>query len=233
MDTNNDFEIINDIEKQLLKDIDQSWYSFLKKERNKEYYHNLIEKLTSSYQKTNIYPDLYDILKPMKIISKAEVKVVIIGQDPYHTPLVADGLAFSSKQNKIPPSLKNIFKEIKSDLNIVNESPDLTSWAKQGVFLINSVLSVEENKAKSHHKLGWSDFVINLIKDLDKNIQLIFVLWGNDAQKYEKYLNNAIVIKGVHPSPLARGGFFGGKYFSKINDILKQQNKLPIDWRTY
>lgn len=226
-------KIINNLEKAMLAKVDKSWGPFLIEQKELSYYEDLINNLTNAYVSTTIYPDLSDILKPMKILNVDDIKVVIIGQDPYHTPGVADGLAFSSKQEKIPPSLKNIFKEIKDDVGIDNTSPNLENWAYQGVFLINSVLSVERGKAKSHHRLGWRDFVINLIEYIDNEKQCIFVLWGNDAQKYEQYIKNGIIIKGVHPSPLAGGGFFGEHYFSRINEILKKQGKAEIDWSTY
>ena len=232
METKTGVEIINNLEKALLANVDKSWSTFLLEQKKLAYYPILINNLTNAYVKSTIYPDLRDILKPMKVMSKEDVKVVIIGQDPYHTPGVADGLAFSSKQTKIPPSLKNIFKEIATDIGIENNSPNLENWAKQGIFLINSVLSVEEGKPKSHHKIGWKDFVVNLLKYLDNEEKIIFVLWGNDAQRYEEYLSNGIIIKGIHPSPLAGGGFFGQKYFSRINEILAKQNKEEIDWRT-
>lgn len=232
METKNNVKIINNLEKAILANVKKSWAPFLLEQKSQSYYEPLILKLTDDYCNKTIYPELNDILKPMKLLNPEDIKVVIIGQDPYHTPGVADGLAFSSKQTKIPPSLKNIFKEIQADVGIENSSPNLINWANQGVFLINSVLSVQEGKAKSHHKIGWKDFVVNLIKYIDNRGSYIFVLWGNDAQKYEEYLTNAIVIKGVHPSPLAGGGFFGGKYFSKINYILEKQGKDTIDWRT-
>jgi len=233
METKSGVKIINNLEKVILANVDKSWAEFLLEQKQQAYYPQLIDNLTNAYVTSTIYPDLKDILKPMKMIKKNDVKVVIIGQDPYHTVGVADGLAFSSKQAQIPPSLKNIFKEIAADVGIVNTSPNLENWAKQGVFLINSVLSVEQGKAKSHHNIGWKDFVVNLIKYIDNDNQLIFVLWGRDAQKYEEYIKHGIIIKGVHPSPLAGGGFFGQNYFSRINTILQEQGKTQIDWRTF
>lgn len=223
---------MNNITKDLMMDIDSEWMVFMDEQINLPYFNLLLKKLEKEYQTKFIYPEVYDILKPMKLSKLNDIKVIVIGQDPYHTPYVADGLAFSSKQNKIPPSLKNIFIEIKADVGIDNIVPDLSLWAKQGVFLLNTVLTVEKGKAKSHSKIGWNDFVVNLIKYLDNNDEYVFVLWGNDAQKYQKYLNNAHVITGFHPSPLAQGKFFNGKYFSRINECLRKQNKDIIDWRT-
>ena len=228
-----EIKVINNLERALLANVDKSWSTFLLEQKAMDYYEPLINNLTAKYLESVIYPDIRDILRPMKMIKSDDVKVIIIGQDPYHSPGVADGLAFSSKQKQIPPSLKNIFKEIKADLGIENTSPSLENWSKQGVFLINSVLSVQQGQAKSHHKIGWQTFVINLIQYLDQQGQYIFVLWGNDAQKYAQYLHNGIIIKGVHPSPLAGNGFLGGRYFSRINEILKQQGKNTIDWRTF
>lgn len=221
----------NKVEKVLLSDVKSEWYDFLKKQRQEEYYLLLINKLSIDYQDKIIYPKLDAMLRPMKVLAPKDIKVVIVGQDPYHNGM-ADGLAFSSNGKKIPASLKNIFKEIAQDVGINNISPNLSHWQQQGVFLINSSLSVLEGVPKSHAKIGWQFFVLNLVKYIDSIDQYIFVLWGRDAQQFEQYLNNAIVIKGVHPSPLAGNGFFGQKYFSKINEILKSQNKDVIDWST-
>lgn len=226
-----DFNYINKIEEEILKDVKKEWYPFIIEQRKQPYYHDLIENITRDYQDKIIYPDLYDILRVIKTITPLEIKVVIVGQDPYHNGM-ADGLAFSSKQAKIPASLKNIFKEIASDVGVENTNADLTNWQKQGVFLINSSLSVLKAQAKSHAKIGWQHFVLNLLKFIDSIDSYIFVLWGKDAQKFEKNLVNAIIIKGLHPSPLAGKGFFNQKYFSRINEILVKQNKTVIEWST-
>lgn len=223
--------INNEIEKILFSDIKSDWLVFIEQQQKLEYYPLLIENLSYDYQTKIIYPSLTNILRPLKSLAIKDIKVVIIGQDPYHNGL-ADGLAFSSSGQKIPASLRNIFKEIYDDVGIMNTSPNLAYWQQQGVFLINSILSVREGQAKSHAKIGWEYFVLNLIKHIDKNGPYIFVLWGRDAQRFEKYLENAIIIKGIHPSPLAGQGFFKQKYFSQINRILKQQNKAIIDWST-
>lgn len=223
--------INNEIEKILFSDIKSDWQVFIEQQQKLAYYPLLIENLSYDYQTKIIYPSLTNILRPLKSLAIKDIKVVIIGQDPYHNGL-ADGLAFSSSGQKIPASLRNIFKEIYDDVGIMNTSPNLAYWQQQGVFLINSILSVREGQAKSHAKIGWEYFVLNLIKHIDKNGPYIFVLWGRDAQRFEKYLENAIIIKGIHPSPLAGQGFFKQKYFSQINRILKQQNKAIIDWST-
>jgi uracil-DNA glycosylase len=219
------------VEKNLFAGIDSSWYGFLFEQKALPYYQELLEKLTAACNSEIVYPSLNNMLRPMKELGISDIKVVIIGQDPYHTRGVADGLAFSSLLPKIPPSLKNIFKEIEDDVGVVNVSPNLENWSKQGIFLLNSILSVSEGQAKSHHNFGWQNFVLNLVKKIDDQ-GVIFVLWGNDAQKFEKYLSKSIIIKGAHPSPLAGGRFFNQHYFSKINEILSKQNHQPIDWRT-
>lgn len=221
----------NEIEAILLDGLKEEWYSFIEQQQMNSYYDELIKQLSIDYQNEIVYPKLEWMLRPMKALAPASIKVVIIGQDPYHNGM-ADGLAFSSSDLKVPASLRNIFKEITSDVGVVNTSPNLAAWQNQGVFLINSCLSVIAGNAKSHAKIGWSDFVLNLVTYLDSLDQYIFVLWGKDAQKFEKYLNNAYVIKGVHPSPLAGKGFFNQKYFSRINEILTKQNKEIIDWST-
>jgi uracil-DNA glycosylase len=210
----------------------KTWQDFISQESKKDYFNKLNDTLNNEYRTKQIYPDFKDILRPLKEIKLHEIKVVIIGQDPYHTPGVADGLAFSSKASKIPPSLKNIFLEIKDDLGIENTNPDLSKWSKQGVFLINSILSVEQGKPKSHHKIGWEHFVRALIKYIDEHCFCVFVLWGNLAKSYQSVIKNNHIITGYHPSPLAGGRFLGERYFSKINTYLMANDIKPIDWRT-
>lgn len=215
-----------------MKTVNSSWQAFIGQELKKDYFNKLNKTLNNEYSRKTIYPDFKDILRPLKEIKVHEIKVVIIGQDPYHTPGVADGLAFSSKAGKVPPSLRNIFKEINDDLGIDNTNPDLSNWSKQGVFLINSILSVEKGKPKSHHKIGWENFVRDLIKYIDDNCFCVFVLWGNLARSYRDIIKNNYIIEGYHPSPLAGDRFFGQRYFSKINDYLLENSIKPIDWRT-
>ncbi len=164
-----------------------------------------------------------------------KVKVVILGQDPYHNPGEAMGLSFSVPGRvKIPPSLQNIFKELKEDLAIAPSAHgDLSSWADQGVFLLNAMLTVEKNKPQSHHQIGWQNFtdiVINRLSQQREN--LVFMLWGNFAKKKKALIDESrhLVLEAAHPSPLARGGFFGCKHFSKANSYLQQHGMVPVDW---
>lgn len=214
----------------MLLDINSSWHPFFEQESKKPYFNELIKILINEYETKEIYPKINQILEAFKLTSLTNLKVIIIGQDPYHTPGVAHGLAFSSLDTKVPPSLRNIYKELNDDLNIENISPNLTNWAKQGILLINSVLTVPNNQPKAHAKIGWEHFIINLLKYLQHECY-IYVLWGKQAQLYQKYLTNALIIKGGHPSPLSYRHFKGGRYFSRINELLIAQNKEVIDWR--
>jgi uracil-DNA glycosylase len=165
------------------------------------------------------------------------VKVIIIGQDPYHQKGVANGLSFSvNSKDKLPKSLINIFKELKSDLGVTNTNGDLRSWAKQGVFLLNTILTVEEGRALSHKNLGWEKFTKTIIEELNKDIKpKVFLLWGNQAKKFEQLITNKnhLIITSAHPSPLsAYNGFFGSKPFSKINKFLAKNSVSGINWNT-
>ncbi|MDR3215535.1 MAG: uracil-DNA glycosylase [Bacilli bacterium] len=215
---------------KLLANVHSSWHEFLS--NSIIYDETFINNLNEAYQSNTCFPDYQDILRFMQYPLN-EIKVIILGQDPYHTKGVADGLAFSSKATKIPPSLRNIFKELNNDLGINNTSPNLESWAQQGVCLLNTYLSVKEGLPKSHHYLRWDLFIKPLIKYLDHYQSFIFVLWGNSAQDYERFINNGYLIRGGHPSPLSQRYFMNGHYFSKINALLLKQHLSPIDWRTY
>ena len=220
-----------DIEK-----IQPSWSIGLKKEFNLEYFKNLVSFLDSEYKNKVIFPSYNNILNVFKLVSFEDVKVVIVGQDPYYKKGFANGLAFSiesSKKNS--PSLRNIFKEISTDLNIQTSSNfDLTRWAIQGVFLINSTLTVEENKPLSHKGLGWeifTDKVINLLNS--KKTNLVFILWGKHAQLKCKFIDTTkhLVISSPHPYSFSgKESFFGSKPFSKANDYLVEHGLLAIDW---
>ncbi|MDR1781723.1 MAG: uracil-DNA glycosylase [Bacilli bacterium] len=212
----------------LFNNIDASWLDFINNSILNDT--TFIMKLENEYLSNTCYPDVQDILRVFSYPENS-IKVVILGQDPYHSKGVADGLAFSCKQDKIPPSLNNIFKEINNDLNIINTNPDLSKWAKQGIMLLNTKLSVKAGLANSHNKLGWEKLIIPLIKYLDKK-DLIFVLWGNDAKKYKQYIINSYVIEGAHPSPFSYHLFKNNNYFSKINELLVKQHKQIIDWHT-
>lgn len=214
-----------------------NWDNILKDEFKKEYYCNLREFLKNEYQNYQIYPSMHHIFNALKYTDYYDTKVVIIGQDPYHEEGQAHGLAFSVLENvKFPPSLLNIFKELKDDLGYnIPSSGDLTKWAKQGVLLLNTVLTVRAHQANSHKNKGWENFTTAIIKELNKrNDPIIFVLWGNDAKKKAEFITNPkhIILKAAHPSPLsAYNGFFGCHHFSKINQILASWKKEPIDWQ--
>ena len=218
-------------------DFKNSWNTYLSEELKKDYYLKLREFLKQEYQSRVIYPGMYDIFNALKYTSYEDVKVVILGQDPYHEPNQANGLAFSVNNGvEFPASLNNIFKELESDLGIKKpKSGDLTKWAKQGVLLLNSVLTVRAHAARSHAGHGWEEFTTAVIKKInERKDPVIFVLWGNDAKRKEEYITNKnhFVLKAAHPSPLsAYNGFFGCHHFSKINEILRRLNKEEIDWR--
>ena len=200
-----------------------SWDTILEEEFKKDYYLNLREFLKKEYSSYTIYPGMYDIFNALKY-------------NPYHEPNQAHGLAFSVLDGvAFPASLNNIFKELESDIGMKRpKSGDLTKWAKQGVLLLNTVLTVRAHLAGSHRGHGWEEFTTEVIKKLNKrDTPVIFVLWGNDAKKKEMYITNPIhyVLKAAHPSPLsAYNGFFGCHHFSKINEILRKNNQKEIDW---
>lgn len=215
-----------------------SWQEFIKEEQKKEYFQKLESFLEAQKKEVKtIYPPESLRFHAFDLCSFEDTKVVIIGQDPYHGENQAHGLAFSipSTQKKFPPSLQNIFKELSSDIGcIVPKSGTLVSWAKQGVLLINAVLSVEASCANSHKDRGWETFTDSVIQKLSNEKEgLIFVLWGGYAQKKEKLIDKSKhhIIKSAHPSPLsAYRGFFGSKVFSRINAILKDEGKEEIEW---
>ncbi len=213
------------------------WNDILKDEFQKDYYLKLRQFLINEYKTKTIYPDMYDIFNALHYTPYHKVKVVILGQDPYHGPNQAHGLSFSVKPKvQIPPSLKNIFKELNSDLNyFIPNNGFLESWALQGVLLLNTVLTVRANCANSHKGIGWEIFTDKIIKSLnDRNEPIVFILWGSNAQKKEELITNPkhFIIKSAHPSPLsAHRGFFGSKPFSKTNEFLKSINQSPINWQ--
>lgn len=184
---------------------------------------------------TDVYPNFENIFISLNLTSFKDVKVVIIGQDPYHGEKEANGLAFSINNDvKITPSLRNIFKELESDLDVKRTNTDLSSWAKQGVLLLNTILTVEKDKPLSHSKIGWQEITNYIIKYINDNKKgVVFILWGNYAIEYEKLIDTNIhyIIKSAHPSPLsASRGFFGSKPFSKTNNYLIKNNQSAIDW---
>ena len=217
-------------------DIETSWYELLKDEFEKDYFLKLRQFIKNEYKTKQIFPHPKDIFKAFELTPVNDVKVVILGQDPYHGADQAHGLAFSVQENiKIPPSLSNIYKELYDDLNIpIKRSGNLEYWAKQGVLLLNSVLTVESGKANSHKNIGWEKFTESVISLISKKKEiLVFLLWGNYAHKKEDFIesNNHLILKSVHPSPLsAYNGFFGSKHFSKANNFLKKNNIKEIVW---
>ena len=212
------------------------WDALLSGEFEKEYYLNLRKFLAEEYRTQTVYPDMHDIFNALKHTPYKDVKVVILGQDPYHEPGQAHGLCFSvNKGIKIPPSLVNIYKELKSDLGI--EVPDhgcLTDWAKNGVLLLNTVLTVRKSAANSHKGKGWEKFTDRVIELLNEREEpLVFILWGANAKAKRELITNPnhLIITGAHPSPLsAYNGFFGGKYFSRTNAFLAANGMEPVNW---
>lgn len=216
--------------------IGNDWDQLLEEELNKEYFQNLIEFVKKEYKEKTIYPKQSDIFNAFRYTKYKDVKVVILGQDPYHGENQAEGLSFSVKKGiRKPPSLVNIYKELYSDLNIpIEVDGSLVKWANQGVLLLNAVLTVEKDKAASHQGKGWEIFTDEVIKLLNKkDIPIVFILWGSYARSKKKYITNPIhcVIESAHPSPLsAHNGFFGSKPFSRTNTFLTQTKQEPIDW---
>ena len=213
------------------------WKDLLDDEFNKEYYQTLRKFLTNEYKTKTIYPDKYDIFNALHFTPYKDVKVVILGQDPYHGPGQAHGLSFSVNPGiKIPPSLVNIFKELHSDLGCyIPNNGYLKKWADQGVLLLNTSLTVRAGEANSHKNIGWqifTDKIISLVNEKDDPV--VFLLWGNNAIKKKDLITNKkhLILTSVHPSPLsASRGFFGSKPFYKINNFLISANKKPIDWQ--
>ena len=216
--------------------IDKGWKEHLNQEFDSDYFQNLISFILEEKKKHIVYPQEDEIFSAFKLTPFNKVNVVIIGQDPYHGPNQANGLCFSVNDGiKKPPSLMNIFKEIKSDIGTeIPISGNLQHWAKQGVLLINASLTVRAQKASSHQKIGWQKFTDSAIKCISKNKEgVIFILWGRFAQNKENLIDSSKhhILKSVHPSPLsAYNGFFGCKHFSKTNEILTQSNLKPIQW---
>lgn len=215
--------------------INKKWDIVLKDEFKKDYFKNLGIFVKKEYKTKMIFPPYENIFDALRFTDYDDVLVVILGQDPYHGLGEAHGLSFSVHENvKMPPSLLNIFKELKNDLNICRNSSDLTDWAKQGVLLLNSIMTVEEDKPLSHKNKGWEIFTDTIIKKLNEREEpVIFVLWGSFARSKKEYITNKqhVILESVHPSPLsANRGFFGSKPFSKINNNLKERGKSVINW---
>ncbi len=216
--------------------IRKSWFELLKDEFEKPYFKNLQEFLSEEYGKYEIYPKEENIFNAFNYLPFDKIKVVIIGQDPYHEPRQAQGLSFSVPEDiENPPSLVNIKKEIQDDLGIeCLPSGDLTRWARQGVLLLNTVLTVRRARANSHKDKGWEKFTSHIIEMIGKRKEpCVFLLWGSHAQSFASMIEDQhLVLKAPHPSPLsAYRGFFGCKHFSKCNDFLRQHNIEPINWQ--
>lgn len=214
--------------------INKKWDIVLKEEVKKEYFKKLGIFVKKEYKTKTIFPPYKNIFDALRFTDYDEVKVVILGQDPYHGLGEAHGLSFSVKEGvRMPPSLLNIFKELYSDLGIKRTTSDLTDWAKQGVLLLNSIMTVEQDKPLSHKDKGWEIFTDTIIKKLNEREKpIVFVLWGNFARSKKEFITNKnhYIIESAHPSPLsANRGFFGSKPFSKINNFLSKTNK-KINW---
>ncbi len=217
--------------------LDNDWEELLKDEFKKEYYLELREFLKEEYSTKVIYPNIYNIFEALKHTSYKDTKVLILGQDPYHGENQAHGLAFSVQPNvAIPPSLLNIYKELKNDIGcFIPNNGYLIPWADQGILLLNTALTVRAHEANSHKGKGWEIFTDRIIELLnDREDPVIFVLWGANARKKKELINSSrhYILEAPHPSPLsASRGFFGCKHFSKINEILTDLGKTPIDWQ--
>lgn len=217
--------------------IDNDWLVPLQAEFRKPYYAALYKFVSHEYNTTQVFPPSDDIFNAFHMTPLGEVKVVIIGQDPYHEPGQAHGLCFSVKPGvEIPPSLVNIYKELQDDLGCyIPNNGYLVKWAKQGVLMLNTVLTVRAHRANSHHGQGWEEFTDAAIRALNtQDRPIVFILWGKPAQSKKSMLNNPnhLILEAPHPSPLsAYRGFFGSKPFSKTNAFLKEKGVEPIDWQ--
>ncbi|WP_461613117.1 uracil-DNA glycosylase [Clostridium sp. Marseille-QA1073] len=217
--------------------LNNDWDELLKDEFEKDYYKKLREFLIEEYKTKTIYPDKHNIFNALKLASYKGTKIVMLGQDPYHGPNQAHGLAFSVKPGvQTPPSLLNMYKELHNTLECyIPNNGYLVNWAEQGILLLNTALTVRAGEANSHRNKGWEIFTDRVISILnDREDPVIFILWGNNAKEKAKLITNKnhFMLKAAHPSPLsASRGFFGCNHFMKANDILKSLNKNPIDWQ--
>lgn len=214
------------------------WDDILSDVVNTKEFYNTMVRAKKEYQNKIVFPPKEHIFEALKLTPYSNVKVVIVGQDPYHGVGEAHGLSFSVKQGvRVPPSLQNIYKELEADMGIIEprDRGDLTKWAKQGVLLLNSVLTVEKDKAGSHRDIGWEFFTDNIIKKInEKESPVVYILWGAFARSKKYLITNPkhLIIESTHPSPFsAHNGFFGSKPFSKTNKFLKENNIKPIDWQ--
>lgn len=214
--------------------IQKDWYELLKEEFEKPYCKKLSIFLENEYNTKTIYPKTEKVFNAINHIKPENIKVVILGQDPYHEPNQAHGLAFSVENDILPPSLKNIYKEIEKETGIKNQKGNLTNWVKQGVLLLNTVLTVEKGKANSHKNMGWENITNKIIEIVNQDCSpKVFLLWGAQAQKVKSIITNPnhLVLCCAHPSPLsAFNGFFGCNHFVKANEFLAKNGLKPIDW---
>jgi len=216
--------------------VGNKWDEILKEEYKKEYFKKIVLYINAAYKERQIFPPKSHILRALSLTDYDDVKVVILGQDPYHGVGEANGLCFAVNDGiKLPPSLQNIYKELNNDLGLpIAKTGDLTSWAKEGVLLLNSVLTVEKDKPASHKNLGWEIFTDEIIKKVnEKESPVVFILWGNFAKSKKRLITNTkhLVIESSHPSPFScHYGFFGSRPFSKTNEYLKKNNIKEIDF---
>ena len=216
--------------------VGNKWDEILKEEYQKEYFKKIVLYINAAYKERQIFPPKSHILRALSLTDYDDVKVVILGQDPYHGVGEANGLCFAVNDGiKLPPSLQNIYKELNNDLGLpIAKTGDLTSWAKEGVLLLNSVLTVEKDKPASHKNLGWEIFTDEIIKKVnEKESPVVFILWGNFAKSKKRLITNTkhLVIESSHPSPFScHYGFFGSRPFSKTNEYLKKNNIKEIDF---
>lgn len=211
------------------------WPEVFKKIKEKQDFSTLEEVLDDKYKNGRVFPPREEIYTAFELTSFENVRVVILGQDPYHGEGQSHGLAFSVNEGiKIPPSLRNMYKELEDDLNIVRTGGSLKDWAGQGVLLLNTVLTVNAHEANSHRGLGWEQFTDSVIETVSEELEnVVFILWGKPAQKKETLIDASkhLIIKSVHPSPLsAYRGFFGSKPFSRTNEYLKENSRAMVDW---
>lgn len=217
--------------------ITKKWDYLLKEEYKKEYFKDLVEIIRNEYKTKTIFPPANEVFNALKLTEYDNIKVVILGQDPYHGTGEAEGLSFSVKENiKKPPSLQNVFKELKDDLGYeIPKSGSLRNWAKEGVLLLNSILTVEKDKPLSHKNCGWETFTDEIIKLINqKEESVVFILWGSFARSKKKYITNKnhYIIESTHPSPFsAYNGFFGSKPFSKANNFLISKKISPVNFK--
>lgn len=217
--------------------IEESWKKALQEEFDKPYFAGLVSYLhREKAEGKTIFPPGRMIFKAFELTPLDRVKVVILGQDPYHGPGQAMGLSFSVPESvPAPPSLKNIFKEIETDLGVtMSGKPDLEKWARQGVMLLNSILTVRSGEPASHSKIGWQQFTDAVIRCISDNCEgVVFLLWGNFARSKRELIDTSRhhVLEAAHPSPLAKGAFFGCRHFSKTNEFLAAEGREPIDWQ--